>query len=651
MDKIHSSPYNPFQRGSDMVLPTTRSRFLHLPVMLLMLVFASCSLPDPKPLPEDACQGCGDSSSAECDLKQCNPDCGAAPDVAADIKPELEIVPDLPDLQPEVDVVDVPDELEEIETVDVPTCSAETECKTAGVCKDVVAVCNFETLEWVCDYDSVVGLEWGGEVTCDGEDNDCDGEVDEGFGTTTCGKGPCLHTIDNCVDGVSQECDDFEGASDELCDGLDNDCDGDPDNGVCTLCELGGTTCVGTQYAECMPDGNSYDTDNPISCDSGLACMGEGVCTPTEAFRVNEYLPSTQNNPAVAVVGSNIVVAWESLGQDGDDLGVYFKLLDEVGDPEVGETAANLYTLKEQQAPAVVALDDDTFVIGWESSQQDGSEGTVMARVFGPTGVGGAEMMLNETTAGHQGVPAFTTLPGGGALAVWSGEVPAAQIGIYARKISSVGWPLGGEELFTSGTQTDTSPIVGMVGADAVVAWQRGILDLNIQARVCPETQLPCMQVDKDISVSAEEEEYRPGVAVSNSSVLISWSELVSTKACWVVCDSSLSCAESKCVPDGGPVVTHAVAGNEQGLAVLWLEDTGATTQALRLAPLAEDGTLEPLVDVKLTELPYVFPGDAGISLALLPGGKAVVAWSADDGSGSDDIWAQFVQLDFPEGE
>ncbi len=64
---------------------------------------------------------------------------------------------------------------------------------------------------------------------CNNKDDDCDGSTDEDLGTTTCGLGVCEHTVNNCVEGLAQECDPFEGSSNEIYDGLDNDCDGDID--------------------------------------------------------------------------------------------------------------------------------------------------------------------------------------------------------------------------------------------------------------------------------------------------------------------------------------------------------------------------------------------------------------------------------------
>jgi hypothetical protein len=66
---------------------------------------------------------------------------------------------------------------------------------------------------------------------CNGSDDDCDGALDEELGEAPCGLGPCSHIVQNCVDGAPQTCDPLEGAAAEICDGVDNDCNGTADDG------------------------------------------------------------------------------------------------------------------------------------------------------------------------------------------------------------------------------------------------------------------------------------------------------------------------------------------------------------------------------------------------------------------------------------
>ena len=118
-------------------------------------------------------------------------------------------------------------------------------------------VCNPES-EFCCHTDEL--------EMCNGEDDDCDEEIDEELGDTTCGLGECENTITNCIAGEPQACDPMLGAVDEVCDGLDNNCDGDTDE------ELGETTCGLGECEHTVP--NCVD-GQPQECDPMEGAMAD----------------------------------------------------------------------------------------------------------------------------------------------------------------------------------------------------------------------------------------------------------------------------------------------------------------------------------------------------------------------------------------
>jgi hypothetical protein len=148
------------------------------------------------------------------------------------------------------------------------------------------------------------------EEFCDLEDNDCDGQTDEDFGTVTCGFGVCEHTVELCAQGQFVQCDPLEGAGVEVCNELDDDCDGSTDEiddvGT-TSCGLGVCLQTVSGCEECDPYAGAVDEEPGMatSCDGldndcngetddywpevGLACDGSdsdscenGVWTCTE---------------------------------------------------------------------------------------------------------------------------------------------------------------------------------------------------------------------------------------------------------------------------------------------------------------------------------------------------------------------------------
>ncbi len=165
-----------------------------------------------------------------------------------------------------------------------PTPNVCVECLIDAQCPALTPTCS--PLTFTCEC-----IPTGAE-TCDGLDNDCNGTIDDGFNvgaTCSAGVGECEESgVLVCDVGGSAVCNAVPGApGTEVCDGLDNDCDGTDDDGnpgagtACSsglpgICDAGLTSCTAGAL-DCVP--TTMPGDEPEMCGDALDSDCDGAAS------------------------------------------------------------------------------------------------------------------------------------------------------------------------------------------------------------------------------------------------------------------------------------------------------------------------------------------------------------------------------------
>ena len=186
--------------------------------------------------------------------------------------------------------------------------------------------------------------------TCDGEDDDCDGSLDEDYqgAATMCGNGPCRANGEFiCVGGgLADDCqpDPPPSNDDQSCDGTDDDCDGFLDEdytdepSTCGVGECAGSgviRCIGdVEVDDCVPLQPGQGTCPREGCDQFEAvCRGSNLSSPCLCRDDADLMPaaceffvfdddSTTCNAYCGTLGLNCVDSWspdnKSCSRSGD---------------------------------------------------------------------------------------------------------------------------------------------------------------------------------------------------------------------------------------------------------------------------------------------------------------------------------------------
>ena len=169
-----------------------------------------------------------------------------------------------------------------------PECLDDEDCPAGRFC--LLEQCTFDC---ATDADCRVGFRCsihgrcepgcvktnGGMEVCDGLDNDCDGQTDEDWPDlgAACSNGPCPQGLWVCSgDGLGLSCDGpMPAADDTVCNGLDDDCDGLTDEDAtersCPLqqgvCAGAAEVCLGAAGWGGCDYGPAYTADLDAACD------------------------------------------------------------------------------------------------------------------------------------------------------------------------------------------------------------------------------------------------------------------------------------------------------------------------------------------------------------------------------------------------
>ena len=215
---------------------------------------------------------------------------------------------------------------------------------------------------------------------------------------------------------------------------------------------------------------------------NGTITLSDGASGDIRDYSIQA---GNQTNPDVGTFDDgSYVVVWESPNQDGNGLAIVGQRFSSAGHALSDEFVINSFVTGNQTEASIATSTNGNFVVTWESLQDGGGLG-VYGQLFDNAGQAmGSEFVINTTTADDQESVDVAMADDGSFVAIWqsSGNLDGNGDGIFAQRFDANGVTLGNEFVVnTTFTGNQTAPAIAMSGAtgDFVVAWQSADNNLN----------------------------------------------------------------------------------------------------------------------------------------------------------------------------
>ena len=203
-----------------------------------------------------------------------------------------------------------------------------------------------------------------------------------------------------------------------------------------------------------------------------------------DEFLVNTTVEDDQRNPAIAMNASgDAIIVWESSEQDGDGRGIYGQRYDSTGAPVGTEFLINTETSDNQDNPSVAMDALGNMIVAWESTGQDGSGSGIYAQRYDNQGnPDGDEFRVNSVNDGNQTSPVVDIDGAGNFIIAWVDDTQGGNgNNLFARQYDNKGKVVGDEFQVNSTTANDQGDVALVINddSDVLLVWESDSQDTD----------------------------------------------------------------------------------------------------------------------------------------------------------------------------